>query len=111
MLVALVALASGLAPAPILGCGPKWGGSIGAILVQRPSGQVYVKETPPDHAASRAGIEVGDEIVSIDGKDTRKMSPAEVRAALRGPVGTKVKLGIERRGERREVIVERGPLE
>ncbi len=72
---------------------------------------MYVKETPADHAASRAGLEPGDEIVAVDGKDVRKMSPAEVRAALRGPVGTKVKLEVERGGARREVLVERGPLE
>ncbi len=72
---------------------------------------MYVKEAPPGHAAALAGIEAGDEIVAIDGKDAKTMSPAEVRAAVRGPVGTKVRVEVVRAGQSRTVVVERGPLE
>jgi C-terminal processing protease CtpA/Prc len=96
---------------PIIGSDGEWRGSIGAILVQKGSGRVYVKEVPPDHAAAKAGVEVGDEIVAIDDKETRGMTPDEVSGALRGKVGTKVKLEVERRGERKTIVVERGPLD
>lgn len=46
--------------------------------------------------AARAGIDPGDLIVGIDGKPTDGMNLEDVVARLRGKVGTKVTLAIER---------------
>jgi carboxyl-terminal processing protease len=46
--------------------------------------------------AARAGIEPGDRIMQVDGKPTHGLTMEEVQQVLRGPTGTKVKLGIAR---------------
>jgi C-terminal processing protease CtpA/Prc len=87
-------------------------GSIGAILAQdRGDGKLVVREAPASMTAARAGIEVGDEILTIDGRDVRSMSLAAIHDALQGDVGTKVALTVQRRGEIRRISVERGPFE
>ncbi|HEX8105177.1 MAG TPA: S41 family peptidase [Solirubrobacteraceae bacterium] len=56
--------------------------------------------------AQRAGIKKGDLITEVDGRTTRGQSTDEVTAAIRGPVGTAVRLtfgaGERRRTERVE---------
>ena len=48
--------------------------------------------------AERAGFEPGDRIVSIDGKSTENWTLEEAGTALRGPVGSRVTLVVERIG-------------
>ena len=62
-------------------CGPSKG-TIGAVL-----------------ARDRAGLEPGDEILLIDGRDARALGPHGVHQALSGNVGDPVKLTLVRRGE------------
>ncbi|RJQ54567.1 MAG: S41 family peptidase [Actinobacteria bacterium] len=50
----------------------------------------------PDTPAEKAGIKAGDLIVTIDGKSTAKMTLPGASEKIRGPKGTKVKLGIVR---------------
>ena len=61
-------------------------------------------------AAARAGVEVGDEILLIDGRDVRGMSPEAIHLALQGDEGTRVALTVLRRGKIHRLSVERGPL-
>ncbi len=84
-------------------------GSIGAMLSRNhTTGRVTVRNVPPG-TGQRAGLEPGDEIVAIDGKDIHELgSDEEVRKALRGDVGTRVKLTVVRDGARRDLVVERG---
>lgn len=84
-------------------------GSIGAMLVRNHvNGRVSVRTVPPG-TGQRAGLEPGDEIVAIEGKPVSGFAnDEEVRKALRGDVGTKVKLTVVREGARREIEVERG---
>jgi len=65
---------------------------------------------PPGQGAERAGLEIDDEIVMIDGKDVRAMSQDEVRRAVRGDVGSTLTVTILRNGEKRDVKVTRTPL-
>jgi C-terminal processing protease CtpA/Prc len=60
--------------------------------------------------AARAGIAVGDEVVAIEGRAVKAMTPEEVHEALSGKVGTKVTMTILRGGTTIELHVERGPL-
>ena len=96
----------------VTGCGSSWKGSIGAVLGKdNRNGRVYVRDAPPEMAASRAGLEVDDEVLAIDGKAVLGMSPDEVHQALFGNVGSKVTLSVARSGApKRDVVVERGPL-
>ncbi len=84
----------------VLGCGGAPIGSIGAILVREPdTGVVHVRDVPEGNAGDKAGLEVGDEIVFIDGKDVRGLDVAGLRRLLRGDPGTHVQLTVLR-GER-----------
>ncbi len=64
------------------------------------SGDPYVTSVMEGNAASKAGLLVGDRIVSVNGLQVRGKSIDEVRAAIKGPVGSTVRLGIERPGKR-----------
>ncbi len=60
--------------------------------------------------AAKAGVEQGDEVTAIDGKEVSAMTPDEVHQALAGAVGTKVKLTIVRDGQTLRFDVQRVPL-
>ena len=89
-------------------CAPQRG-TIGAVLAQHQQQRLFVREIPDGLAADRAGLEVGDEILTIDGHDARAMSVASVHQALSGDVGEPVKLTVIRRGEVVRVTLKRTP--
>jgi serine protease Do len=75
-----------------------------------PSAGVLVKEVFPNSPADKAGIQVGDLILSIDGR--RLQSFDELRSKVVGaPAGTSLRLEIERAGQSREmtVVIEEQP--
>ena len=84
-------------------------GTIGAVLAQDKNQHLFVREMPEGLAADKAGLEVGDEILTIDGRDARAMGPAEVHDSLSGEVGEPVKLTLIRRGNVVRVTVKRTP--
>jgi C-terminal processing protease CtpA/Prc len=86
-------------------------GSIGAVLAQaNADGRVTVRETPPGYPAERAGVTPGDEVLLIDGRDVRGMSPQAIHQALEGDVGSTVQLTLLRRGKVERVAMKRAPL-
>jgi len=92
------------------GCGSSLG-SIGAILGKgHADGRVVVREVPEGMEASRAGLQPGDQVLSIDGRDARRMTAEQVHEALVGPVGTTVDLTVVRGDEVLRLRVRRGPL-
>jgi carboxyl-terminal processing protease len=93
-------------------CGGAVQGSIG-VKAQRENatGRVVITQVPEGHAGAMAGLEVGDEILAVDGRAVRDMSPTELREALRGDVGSKTVLTVQRDGLLRRVEVRRGPFE
>jgi carboxyl-terminal processing protease len=56
--------------------------------------------------ADKAGIQAGDQIIRIDDQPTQDMSLTEAVQKMRGPKGTKVKLTIIRKGERKPLDFE-----
>lgn len=60
----------------------------------------------PNSPASRAGIQAGDRILAIDGKDSTAMVVDEAVSLIRGAKGTKVKLLILRDGFRQPKEIE-----
>jgi C-terminal processing protease CtpA/Prc len=80
-----------------LGCALEKPGSIGAHLSRdNESGAVYVRDLFPGLAGEKAGLLPGDEIIMIDGHYVRQMNAPRIREALRGQVGTAVRLTLIR---------------
>jgi carboxyl-terminal processing protease len=94
----------------IVACASGAPGTIGALLGQRSDGRLFVRGVPPGEGADRAGLEIDDEIVAIDGRPVKEMSQEDVRRAVRGDVGSKLTITVERNGQRRDVKVERSPM-
>lgn len=91
-------------------CGSTQTGSIGAVVGRQADKRYFIRSVPRGMAGAKAGLEVDDELVAIDGKDVKGMSTEDIVGALRGDVGSTVILTISRRGEKREIKVERGPF-
>ena len=61
--------------------------------------------------ASKAGVQPKDVIVTIDGKSTSGMSTADAVKLIRGPEGSKVVLGLRRKGQVLNVPLVRARIE
>ncbi len=76
-------------------------GGIGALVsFVAASDEVRIDRVLPDGPAARGGLQAGDAIESIDGKSVGQIGSAGVRDALRGTIGTTVRLVVERAGTR-----------
>jgi carboxyl-terminal processing protease len=88
----------------------KYGG-IGSIIRQR-SEWVQIAEPYQGSPADRAGLEIGDTFLEIEGRDARGMTTSDVSSALKGDPGTNITIRVRKfyTGEeqtltlRREVI-------
>jgi len=86
-------------------------GSIGAVLAQsRHDGRVTLRDVPRGYPAAEAGMTPDDEILLIDGRDVRSMSPEAIHRLLEGEVGTTVNLTLLRHGKIERVTIKRAPL-
>lgn len=91
------------------GC-TSWPGGIHAVLRYRASERaLWVERVPAGGAAARAGLQPFDRILAIDGIPVDTLTESEIRARLRGEVGTQVRLRIRRNGNERDVVIERAP--
>ncbi|MEO8798973.1 MAG: PDZ domain-containing protein, partial [Polyangiaceae bacterium] len=75
-----------------------------------PSGRVFVRDAPPDMGASQGGIQIGDELLAVDGLPVQGMTADDLHKKLVGKVGSKVKLQVRRGGQVVDCVVQRGPL-
>ena len=53
----------------------------------------------PNSPAEKVGLQAGDEIIAVDGKDVSSQNPEAVRQKVLGPEGSVVKLTIQRPGQ------------
>ncbi|WP_298772809.1 DegQ family serine endoprotease [uncultured Shewanella sp.] len=67
----------------------------------------FVNEVMPDSAAAKAGIKVGDIIISVNGKKIKSFQELRAKIATLG-AGTKVTLGLIRNEEKRTVTATLG---
>lgn len=70
---------------------------IGLLLEDADTG-VQVSKVYPHTPAQKAGVMAGDHIVSVDGKDMRRGTMADVSRATRGVAGTTVTVRFQRPG-------------
>lgn len=100
----------GLACVALIACSSPLPGTIGAQLGKRTDGRVFVRGIPAGQGADKAGLQVDDEVIAIEGKSVREMTQDDIRRAVRGELGSTFTVTIERDGKRRDVKVERSPL-
>jgi carboxyl-terminal processing protease len=74
-------------------------GGIGAYLTRNESGDLVITVIR-DRPAAKAGVQDGDILLEVDGKTiTKEMTVDEVVALVRGDVGTKASLKLQRPGQ------------
>jgi carboxyl-terminal processing protease len=78
---------------------------IGVSILQHRDG-VYVQSVIPNTPADKAGLRYGDRFLSVDGKDARDWTSAEVSTNVRGEKGTPVKIRVERVGSNAPIDLE-----
>jgi len=78
------------------------GTSRSGLVLMRERGMVYVMAVLPDSPAEAAGLQQGDLVAEIDGRETRVVPMWEVQEMLAGDPGTKVHLHLVRYAETRD---------
>lgn len=88
-----------------------WEGSVDAVFRYRPQDSTTaVVETRKNSFSEEAGLKPDDIILAVDGINVTGSTFEEVRAALRGPVGSMVRLTVKRRENVLDIVIERRPL-
>jgi C-terminal processing protease CtpA/Prc len=95
-------------PLMVAGCASERG-TIGAQLGQKGDGRLFIRAVPPGLAAAQAGLQPGDEITLIDGRDTRNFDEKALHKLLTGEVGDPVKLTVLRGDQVLHVTLRRTP--
>ena len=79
---------------------------IGIKLGLDGDGRIEIITPLKDSPAYQAGIQPGDKIVKIDGLETSFFAIEDAVALIRGPIGSRVTLALERKGSRESFEVE-----
>jgi S1-C subfamily serine protease len=91
-----------------LGCAAPARGSIGIYAHrERSTGRIVVVGVQPGGGGARAGLEVGDEILEVDGVPVRTIGDGDFHALVRGELGTTVVVVVRRDGLRHRIEVPR----
>lgn len=69
---------------------------IGINLKRDPDGRLLIRRVLEGSPAAMAGLEVGDEIIAVDGKSVLGLSETSVAKLIRGPEGSSFKLKFKR---------------
>jgi PDZ domain/Aspartyl protease len=69
------------------------------------AGRIVLQGVIPNSPAADAGLAKGDVIVAIDGTPTEKISPSELSALTRRPVGTALRLTVRTGDAQRDVVL------
>lgn len=85
---------------------------IGAQVELAEGGGVRLRYLFPNQPAEKSGLQAGDVILAVDGKDITKLSLLEAIGLIRGPRNSKVTLTIRRDQEKpRDITVTRDRIE
>lgn len=71
-------------------------GGIGAIIFKRPGEGVIINEPYEGSPATKAGLQPGDMILSIDGMDVYGLESAECSERMKGKPGTSVRFKVKK---------------
>ena len=84
---------------------------IGVEIGLNGDGLLSVISTLDDSPAREAGLQSGDLIEKVDGQDATGWTTNQAASAIRGDVGTKVKITVVRDGEEKEFEITRAKIE
>ncbi len=85
---------------------------IGVTVAQREDGTGFdILTVEPGGSAADGGIRPGDIMIEVDGQSLAQKDNAEMRAMTQGEVGTTVKIGVLRDGEKMEFTLERRKIQ
>lgn len=84
---------------------------IGVTIAPDDQGLINVVSPIDDTPAYRAGIRTGDKILTVDGVEYSGATIDAAAAAMRGPAGSKVVVGLFRNGERLELTLLRANIQ
>ncbi len=84
-------------------------GGIGAVIHKKKGEYVIINEPYEGSPAVKYGLQCGDEIMEINGEDTRGLESAEASEKMKGKPGTSVKFKVKkvRSGEIRDIEIVR----
>ncbi len=84
---------------------------LGLFYELRTEGEVYVSRVHPEGPAQRAGIEPGQQIVKIEGREVKEMADGEAQSLINSKGQLGVTLLLKRAdGQELEVKVKEGPI-
>ena len=78
--------------------------------LERDNRRLLVSSLAEEGPAALAGVQIGDELVTIDERPASEFSDEELRGVLRGPAGVVVQLGLVRAGQRLTIAVTRAEI-
>ncbi len=81
------------------------------VWLKEKKGAFEIVSVLPGTPALRAGLKGGDIIVSVDGNDVADLTGDEVVNSVKGPEGTDVEIGIERKGNPLSFTITRRSIE
>jgi membrane-associated protease RseP (regulator of RpoE activity) len=77
----------------------------GLWIMRAKGGGIQVADVAPDSAAAKAGLVIGDEIVSVNDKLAKEVPLYALREDLKGAVGTRFKLQVKGKSGERSVAL------
>lgn len=84
---------------------------IGAILLQdEATMEIFITEFLVDSPASKSGLQVGDQIIAVDGVSIEGMLMENVINRIKGPAGTDVEITVLRDGKEHTYAITRAVL-
>lgn len=92
----------------LIACGPQRG-TVGVRFGRGPSGDLFAREVPAGLGAAKAGMQAGDQVILIDGRDVRPLSDAAIHSILSGERGTRVRVTVLRGQQVLRFAIERTP--
>lgn len=88
------------------------GSYVGIGVQLEPRGDEVVVTSPIEGSpAEEAGVETGDVILAVDGKEVRDENVSGIASRVKGPEGTRVELTVLRDGDRRVFDLERAEID
>ncbi|MBN1929018.1 MAG: S41 family peptidase [Chlorobiaceae bacterium] len=82
------------------------------ITIGTIGGELYVTSVFEGQAAAKAGLQVGDRIVAVNGEQAGQQPIEKIRGSIKGAPGTSVRLTVRKygRGPRKEYVITRSEV-